>query len=56
MEKQPNTTKSKSGDTFIPKPMLMVADGCEKQSADDCEGKRRSCRLTQDGVPIDHRE
>jgi len=33
--------------------MLMVADGCEGQSADDSEEKRRGCRLTQDGVPID---
>jgi len=33
--------------------MLMVADGYERQSADDFEKKRRGCRLTQDGVPMD---
>ena len=32
--------------------VVMVADGCERWSADGYEEKRRGCRLSRDGVLI----
>ena len=47
-------TKSRGDDVFMPMTSADVADGCNRWSADDSEGKHESCRLIHGRVPISY--
>ena len=52
MKRRLNMTKSRGGDVFCQCSILVFADGHNRKTADDSEGKRGGCRLICGGVPI----
>jgi len=55
MKRRLNATKSRGGDVFLPMIVSVFADGHNRKSADDSQGKCGDCRLICGGVPVGYK-